>query len=67
VRYAVTVEPDDHRAHPNASVVNSTVDADDKDAALEAAEASYRSSHPGVGKLRLRVVRLRPRAGGRPE
>ena len=67
VQYAVTVEPDDHRAHPKASVVNSTVDAGDKDAALEAAEASYRRTHPDVGKLRLRVVRLRPRTAARPE
>ena len=67
MQYAVTVQPDDHRAHPHASVVNCTVDADDKDAALEAAEASYRRTHPGVGKLRLSVVRLRPRTFARPE
>jgi hypothetical protein len=67
VQYAVTVEPDDHRAHPNASVVTSTVDAGDKDSALEAAEASYRRTYPDVGKLRLRVVRLRPRTAARPE
>ena len=67
MQYAVTVQPDDHRAHPNASVVNSTVDAGDKDAALAAAEASYRRTHPGVGKLRLHVVRLRPRTCARPE
>lgn len=67
MRYAVTVQPDDHRAYPDASVVNCTVDAGDKDAALEAAEASYRRSHPGVGKLRLHVVRLRPRTFARPE
>jgi len=67
VQYAVTVQPDDHRAHPSAAIVHSTVDADDKDAALDAAEASYRQSNPGVGKLRLRVVRLRPRTDERPE
>jgi hypothetical protein len=67
VQYAVTVQPDDRRAYPNAAVVNSTVDAGDKDAALDAAEASYRQSNPGVGKLKLRVVRLRPRTDERPE
>lgn len=67
MQYAVTVEPDDHRAHPHASVVNCTVDAGDKDAALEAAEVSYRKAYPDVGKLRLRIVRLRPRTSARPE
>ena len=65
MQYAVTVEPEDRRGHPTASLVSSTVEADDKDAALEAAEASYRESHPGVGRLKVRVVRLRPRGVGR--
>ena len=61
MRYAMTVEPQNRNADPNAAAVNSTVDADDKDAALERAEASYRRTYPNVGVLRMSVVRIRPR------
>jgi hypothetical protein len=61
VRYAVTVEPEDRAAHPNASLVRATFEADDKDAALSSAEAAYRLMYPDVRKLRLQVVRVRSR------
>jgi len=61
VRYAVTVEPHNHHASPGAQMVSSTVDADDKDAALTTAEATHRRMYTGVGRLSLSVVRLRPR------
>lgn len=60
MRYAVTIEPDDRFAHPNVPPVKATIDADGKDEALDSAEAAYRRLYPNVGKLRIRVVRLRP-------
>ena len=62
MRYTVTVEPEDQNADPNARLARTIVDADDKDAALDKAEAAYRRMYPNVGKLRVSVIRLRPRA-----
>jgi hypothetical protein len=58
MRYAVTVEPNDRLAHPEALVVHTNVEADGKDAALSDAELSYRLRYPAVGKLRAHVVRV---------
>ena len=57
--YSVTVEPDDRFVHPTAPPVRTTIEADDKDAALDRAEAAYRGMYPNAGKLRIQVVRLR--------
>lgn len=57
VRYDVTVEPAETSADPDVGPVSTTLEAADKDAALDLAEASYRRRHPRVGKLRSTVVR----------
>ena len=59
MRYAVTVEPDDRFVHPSVPPVRTTIEADNKDAALDRAEAAYRNMYPNAGRLRIRVVRLR--------
>jgi hypothetical protein len=61
VRYAVTVAPEVRLDHPEAPLVNTVIDAGDKDDALDQAERAYRQLYPRVGKLKLSVVRLRPR------
>ena len=59
MRYSVTVEPENREAYPSLDMVRSIVDADDKDAALNSAEAAYRRRYPGTGKLNSRLVRVR--------
>jgi len=61
MRYYVTIEPRDRLAHPQAPAVRSIVEAADKDAALDDVEAAYRRRYPGIEKLTVHVVRLRPR------
>lgn len=64
VLYNVTVEPADRQADPDIRPVSATIEADDKDAALNFAETSYRKRYPRVGKLRSSIVRRHP--GGKP-
>lgn len=62
LRYTVTIEPD--AAHVDlleARRVRTTIDAPDKDEALDRAEGAYRRMYPRAGKLTLTIVRLRPR------
>ena len=62
MKYAVTVEPAARVAYPEAPLVRATVDAEDKDEALDSAQSAYRRLYPNAGKLKVQVVRVRPRA-----
>jgi hypothetical protein len=59
MRYAVTVQPEASLDPPEAPLVNTIMDAGDKDDALVQAEKAYRRLYPRVGRLRMSVVRVR--------
>jgi hypothetical protein len=59
VRYAVAVEPHNRPANLGFPSMDGTVEADDKDAALNETERDYRRRYPGAGKLKVEAVRLR--------
>jgi hypothetical protein len=59
MQYAVTVEPD--VAGEDEPAVRTVIEARHKDDALDQAERAYRRLYPRVGRLRLQVVRVRPR------
>ncbi len=61
VLYAVTVEPANRDVHRDVLPFRETVEAVDKDTALNSVESDFRRQHPNVGEIRSRVVRLRPR------
>jgi hypothetical protein len=59
MKYAVTVEPGGCVAHPKAPRIKATIEADDKDEALDSAQAAYRRLYPHRGRLRVQVVWVR--------
>jgi hypothetical protein len=54
--FYITVAPASRADHPLAPAPTWVVEAADKDAARNKAEASYRRLHPEVDRLRLRLT-----------